>query len=225
MVPGGANSVAAGNNSFAAGRYARANFDGCFVYADNTNSNPTSCFLPNEIVIRGLAGFYFWTAGTNDNDYSGARLAPGTGAWAQYSDVNGKEAVEPVNSAEILERLLAMPVARWQWKAEPGNVKHIGPTAQDFRVAFGLGDSDKQIVTVDADGVAMAAIQGLNAKLEDREATLRREVQAKDGEIAALRREIADLRAVHQKEVADLRLAVEVLIARTSAEGRLAQTR
>lgn len=43
---------------------------------------------------------------------------------------------------------------------------HIGPMAQDFNAAFQLGESDRAITTVDADGVALAAIQGLNQKLE-----------------------------------------------------------
>ena len=51
-------------------------------------------------------------------------------------------------------------IATWQWKAEPGAVRHMGAMAQDFQSAFGLGDSDKPIVTFDADGVALAAIQG-----------------------------------------------------------------
>lgn len=33
--------------------------------------------------------------------------------------------------------------------------------AQDFYAAFGLGESEKHIGTIDADGVALAAIQGL----------------------------------------------------------------
>jgi hypothetical protein len=51
---------------------------------------------------------------------------------------------------------------------------------QDFHAAFGLGATDKGIATVDADGGALAAIQGLNAKLEERELMLRPEMQAKD---------------------------------------------
>ena len=46
-------------------------------------------------------------------------------------------------------------------------MKHLGPVAQDFQAAFGLGTDDKSIGTVDADGVALAAIQALNRKLEE----------------------------------------------------------
>jgi hypothetical protein len=52
--------------------------------------------------------------------------------------------------------------------------------AQDFRAAFGLGSDDKIITKVDVNGVALAAIQGLNAKLEAR--------------VAEQARELADLR-------------------------------
>jgi hypothetical protein len=42
----------------------------------------------------------------------------------------------------------------------------MGPLGEDFRAAFGLGESDVGIHTIDADGVALSAIQGLNATLE-----------------------------------------------------------
>ena len=51
-------------------------------------------------------------------------------------------------------------------------MKHIGPMAQDFHAAFGLGQNPSAIATVDADGVALAAIQGLNRKLEKEAASL-----------------------------------------------------
>jgi hypothetical protein len=73
----------------------------------------------------------------------------------------------------------------------------MGPMAQDFYAAFQLGESDKGIDTVDADGVALAAIQGVNALLTE-----------KDGQIAALReeknREISALRAEKDREITSL---------------------
>ena len=67
----------------------------------------------------------------------------------------------------------------------------MGAMAQDFRAAFGLGETELGINTLDADGVALAAIQGLNAKLEAERA-------AKDAEIAALRAELAAIRLLLQ---------------------------
>ena len=72
-------------------------------------------------------------------------------------------------------------------KAQSPSVRHVGPMAQDFHAAFGLGGDDKHINTVDADGVALAAIQGLNQKVE-------KELKQKDAKIAALERELGELR-------------------------------
>lgn len=44
--------------------------------------------------------------------------------------------------------------------------------AQDFYAAFGLGDSDKYIGTVDTDGVALVAIQGLHDLVKERESQI-----------------------------------------------------
>ncbi len=59
-----------------------------------------------------------------------------------------------------------LPISKWSYKVEDGSVRHIGPMAQDFAAAFGLGSDDRSIGTVDADGVALAAMQAL---LRDRE--------------------------------------------------------
>ncbi len=59
--------------------------------------------------------------------------------------------------------------------------------AQDFHAAFGLGVSEKLIDTIDPDGVALAAIQGLHALAQEREADLGKRLAEKDAEIAELR--------------------------------------
>ena len=87
------------------------------------------------------------------------------------SDRNAKENITEVDSREVLEKVAALPIARWNFKTEAG-IGHLGPMAQDFREAFNLGADDKHIATVDADGVALAAIQGLNQKLIDKEVKL-----------------------------------------------------
>ena len=70
------------------------------------------------------------------------------------------------------------------------STRHIGPMAQDFYGAFNVGMDDKHIATTDEDGVALAAIQGLNRKM--------------DSENAALRIENAGLK--HQNEELEKRL-------------------
>lgn len=191
-VPGGNTNAARGDDSFAAGRRGNAAHPGCFIWSDSSSGNPTSCFLSNEFVARSLNGFYFWTSGSDDNTYAGARLGAGSGAWAAYSDVNGKENFQAVDSLAVLNAVAAMPIATWNWKAQGADVRHIGPTAQDFRAGFGLGDDDRTITTVDADGVALAAIQGLNLKLEAKQ----RELDTVKAALAELRSVVESLRRV-----------------------------
>ena len=62
--------------------------------------------------------------------------------------------------------MVELPLTTWNYKADTGT-RHLGPMAQDFFAAFGIGPDDQHIATVDADGVALAAIQGLHQKLEE----------------------------------------------------------
>ena len=81
---------------------------------------------------------------------------------------------EPVDGYEILEKLAALPISTWNYKSDPPSVRHLGPMAQDFMAAFGLGDDDKVINTVDANGVVMVAIQALHRRIEALEAEIAR---------------------------------------------------
>jgi hypothetical protein len=49
----------------------------------------------------------------------------------------------PVNSRDVLENVIAMPIRTWHYKAQPKNVRHLCPVAQDFNGAFGLGEDDR----------------------------------------------------------------------------------
>jgi len=106
----------------------------------------------------------FWNGSANVAylTYSGALFAQ---SFNPTSDRNAKENFQPVSPRAVLAKLAALPISRWNFKTAPGE-EHIGPMAQDFHAAFDTGSDDKHIATVDADGVALAAIQGLNQKVE-----------------------------------------------------------
>ena len=82
------------------------------------------------------------------------------------SDRNAKENFKPVSVQEVLDKVSALPISRWNYKQDTSS-EHIGPMAQDFYAAFNVGPDDKHITTIDESGVALAAIQGLNQKLEE----------------------------------------------------------
>jgi len=79
-------------------------------------------------------------------------------------------------------------------------VRHVGPMAQDFYVAFGVGADDKHITSIDEDGVALAAIKALHAE----NGALQLDNRALHVENAVLRRRLA------ADEVHDRRLDAEL---------------
>jgi hypothetical protein len=100
------------------------------------------------------------------------------------SDRNMKDNFASVDGTTVLARLAGIPILTWNYKADSADVRHMGPMAQDFYAAFGLGDTDKGIYSIDAQGVAFAAIQALyKIALE------------KDAEIDALQQQVDDLSA------------------------------
>jgi hypothetical protein len=160
-VPGGYQNQALGSHSFAAGSAARANNAGCFVWGDNHEFPVVPCDVDNGWVARASGGVWFYT---NAAMSSGVYVASGGGSWASISDRNLKANVRAVNADEVLERVAALPISTWNYTSQGASIRHMGPMAQDFYAAFGVGDDDTHITTVDADGVALAAIQGLYAE-------------------------------------------------------------
>lgn len=129
------------------------------------------------------------------NTNQGVQLAIGAGAWSTLSDRNLKTDIQSILPLDVLERLVAMPIQQWRYIGQPGEVQHIGPMAQDFAAAFGVGENDTTISTVDADGVALAAIQGLNQKLETELAQSRAENAGLQAQLQQLAARLAALEA------------------------------
>ena len=111
------------------------------------------------------------------------------GTFVSGSDRNTKSGFEPVDARAILEKVAALPIQRWHYTND-ASTPHLGPVAQDFYAAFAVGPDDKHIATVDADGVALAAIQGLNQKVEEKEQRIR-DLEKSLRELQQLVRELA----------------------------------
>ncbi len=112
----------------------------------------------------------------NGNLYTAGAINP-------PSDRNVKTDFTAVDTAALLAKVAALPIQGWRYKNDHA-VRHIGPVAQDFHAAFQVGTDDKHIATVDADGVALAAIQGLNRKLEKENAELKARLTALEAQAA-----------------------------------------
>jgi hypothetical protein len=161
-IPGGVGNTVAGSHSLAAGRVAKALHEGAFVWSD-VSTGPLGFPVPfpsstsNEFSVRATGGVRFVTAiDTNGSNIAGVALSSGSGTWSSLSDCNAKENFTTANAREILDKVAALPLRRGITRRRAG-VRHLGPMAR-ISTAFGWAN-DRTITTVDADGVALAAIR------------------------------------------------------------------
>jgi uncharacterized small protein (DUF1192 family) len=196
-IPGGYVNNAAGTYSFAAGARASAAQTGTFVWSDGSDGDTIlSSTKAYQFLARASGGFTLYT---NTGSTVGAQLAAGSGTWASLSDRNAKTNIVPLDDTAVLDKVAALPISRWSYKSERG-VRHVGPMAQDFYAAFGVGEDDKHITSIDEDGVALAAIKALHAR-----------VAAMDAENMRLRAQLARYRASTEARLARLTAAVAML--------------
>jgi hypothetical protein len=189
VIPGGADNVAT-NDAFAAGTRAKATHAGSFVWSGWSGGDTTST-IANSFTVRASGGVRFLS--TTTTNLVGASLGSGSTAWAALSDSNAKTDIEPVNTREVLQKVAALPVTSWHYKHDLKR-RYIGPMAQDFHAAFGLGgDDDKTITTLDTDGVTLAAIQGLVEELKERDARIA-ELESKAARVDRLELEVEKIR-------------------------------
>jgi hypothetical protein len=190
-VPGGLANSATGIASFAAGTKSGAKHDGTFVWSDDAGSAALTSTAPYQFLARASGGFYLFS---NAAATAGVKLAPGSGAWASLSDRNMKTAIAPLDDAVVLAKVAALPISTWSYTSERG-VRHVGPMAQDFYAAFGVGEDDRHITSIDEDGVALAAIKGLNKRSGRDNASTRREHDELSAQQASIQRQLATLAA------------------------------
>lgn len=166
----GANSVALGTGLDATGPSSvvlgsRASTTlggrGSFVFGDDSTTNTIQAFSANEFKVRAAGGTSIFS---NSTLTTGVRLPTGASAWSSLSDVNSKEHFRDLDDDDVLAKIARMPVREWNYKAQHAGIRHVGPTAQDFHSAFGLGEDPLRISTIDADGIALRAIQALEAR-------------------------------------------------------------
>jgi hypothetical protein len=159
-------------------------YKGLFLLDHSTNG--VTADANYQVKIRAIGGYKFLTGTT---ELIGAQLPANGGSWSSLSDRDSKENLRPVDSRNILEKVAALPVTTWNYKAQGRDIRHMGPMAQDFYASFGIGEDEKHIGTVDSDGVALAAIKGLyeeNKALKARVEALEKEKQTFDARLSRL---------------------------------------
>ena len=147
---------------------------GSFLVADSTNTPTFSVFSGNGTFTGSVTATAFNTSSTRTL----------------------KDNFTEVDVHNILDVVAELPITRWNFKSEGDEVAHLGPMAEDFYQAFGLGTDDKHIATVDSDGVALAAIQALHQKQQAKEQQIRdltRKLEQKDQQMDALAEQLRRL--------------------------------
>jgi hypothetical protein len=98
------------------------------------------------------------------------------------SDRTLKRDIEPVDERAVLATLAGVPMSTWSYTSDDPSVRHLGPMAQDFHAAFGLGNTDHAYDPIDAHGVAFAAIQALYEQVQEQNARIER-LEQENGEL------------------------------------------
>lgn len=208
-VPGGTGGNAVNDHSFVwndGSRYHDTDGDSIddgLSSAENVGGFSAPPTGDNTFHVSATGGFRFITGSSRSPNVT---YIPGDSAgWTTASTRTAKTNIDPVDPQGVLAGVEEMEVATWEYRDGDGagqGVRHIGPMAEDFHDAVDVGDSDDHINSINADGVAFAAIQGLSMKLDVEYTQLRNELEEQADRIDDLERENTQLRK-HLADVED----------------------
>lgn len=189
----GYNVTADQDYTIALGKFASTNgFSGSLVWSDGSAFSAAATFTSsanNEAAFRASGGFRFRT---NASGSTGCNLAAGSGVFTCASSRSTKENLARVDGESVLVTLRSVPVNSWNYIAEGAGVRHVGPMAEEFHAAFGLGTGNTTIGVQDLTGITLAAVKALEERtVELRQKSL--ELEQKSEEVDALRAQLLSL--------------------------------
>jgi hypothetical protein len=186
----GYNVTADQDHTTAMGKFASNNgFSGTFVWSDGSATASADTFrntANNEFAARATGGFRFRT---NLTGTTGCNLPAGSGVFNCTSSRYTKENFMMVSGEDVLSRLRKIQVSTWNYISEGGQVRHMGPMAEDFYQAFSLGTGNTSIGVQDLAGVSLAAVKALDLRTA--------QLQQKSAEVDKLRVEVDALRSAN----------------------------
>jgi hypothetical protein len=112
-----------------------------------------------------------------------------SGVLTEASSLHRKANRRPVDGEAVLATLADLPVETWNYRTDDPAIRHMGPMAQHFYAAFGLGIGEEHLAPLDANGVALASVQALLARVEAAD----RQIEALETENETLRARLARL--------------------------------
>ena len=161
---------------------------GAKVFGDASTTDSIEAVANNEFAVRAAGGFRFRSNATLTN---GCNIAAGGASITCASSKTLKENFDEVSGEDVLLKMRSIPINTWNMIEEEGRPLHMGPFAEDFYQAFGLGGDEKAIGHQDIDGVNFAGIKALDARTLEQDERIR----ALEAENALLRERLERLEA------------------------------
>ena len=197
---GGQGSVALGyrttaNNDYAVALGYRASNNthtGTMVMGDESTTDSVRNQADNEFRIRYNGGIRLRVSTAANGNTPGAGgnvgcdLTVAVPSWTCASSRTLKENYLNVDGEYVLSRLRDMPITTWSMIGADPHVRHLGPVAEDFHRAFGLGLGPTAIGLGDIDGVNIAAAKAL----EVRTANLQTQLDERTAQVQALQAQV-----------------------------------
>jgi len=222
------HAIAIGTQVFATGIYSTAmgagadtnGKDGSMVVGDDTYFQTAYASADNQLTMRFSGGYRLWSS--YPDSVAGVYMRHGQSGWSNYCDRNKKENFKTLNYEEILKKIdEQVPITEWNYKGID-SLRYIGPMAQDFYGAFGLGDDSLGINSINEMGVNLAAVHGLidrtnalNAAIEElklekqKNAILQAMFQEQNGMILQMRKELDELKAEIKYATTEKKIVME----------------
>jgi trimeric autotransporter adhesin len=202
---GGQGSVSLGyrttaNNNYSVALGYRASNNthtGTMVMGDESTTDSVRNQADNEFRIRYNGGIRLRVSTASNGNTPGAGgnvgcdLTVAVPSWTCASSRTLKENYLSVDGEDILYRVRNTPVTTWSMIGHT-DVRHLGPVAEDFYHAFGLGIGETTIGLGDIDGVNFAGVKALEARTTQ----LLAELEASRAEVVELRERVARLEAL-----------------------------
>jgi hypothetical protein len=168
------NTIPGGNNinitnttggSFACGSTISCTRNNAFIWSDGTGG-VIDCTADNTFTILSTDGGRILT---NVARTTGVSLVGGSSAWAAVSDRRVKENIRELDPAEVLTRVETLPIYEYNYIGTEKDLLCRGPMAQDWHEAFPSGKDPLTIDTMDLDGITLAAVKGLAARVREQD--------------------------------------------------------
>ncbi len=171
----GTHSIAIGTQAIASGIYSIAIGSGCstngkdgaMVIGDDTFNANTNASADNEMSMRFVNGYRFFTKSDNT---IGVSVVPGGSSWTTISDSTKKTNFRNANGEYFLNSLSKLKLGSWNYKLQnPKEYRHYGPMAQEIFHYFGKDElgvigNDTSLASADMDGIVMICLKALEKR-------------------------------------------------------------